>query len=84
MSIEHYPYPFLFRLLCQVQINDQTRQPLKLTGNVIHFNMNKGNGVKAAVSMVEGTTVERNACATTGKNLVNNDVNYDSKNNSFI
>ena len=51
MSIEHYPYPFLFRLLCQVQINDQTRQPLKLAGNVIHFNMNKGNGVKAAISV---------------------------------
>ena len=34
--------------------------------------------------MVEGTTVERNACATTGNNLVNNGVNYDSKNNSFI
>jgi hypothetical protein len=58
----------LFGLLCRLQINEQTRQPLKLAGKVVHCNMNKGNGVEAAISMVEGTIIDGNACATTGKN----------------
>jgi hypothetical protein len=51
-----------------------------MAGKVVHFNMNKGNGVEAAISYGRGNYCGGECLCYSWKKLVNDDDdNYDSK-----